>query len=118
MATTTAIRNGEPGPSFPEAPSVNPSVATRTEKDLIRQQKDRFRLFIRVLLTYLKSKDPELQLQVRAIIKDCKAKHVKKIKGYESVTAAMRRRIKLVVGEGNWRRAEQHFVRYQEQHRC
>jgi predicted nucleic acid-binding OB-fold protein len=104
--STTAIDTTEP--QFPDAPSL----AAPSEADLIRQRKDRFRLFTRVLLTYLKAKDPELQLQVRFIIKDCKAKHVRKVVGYESVTESMRRRIKLVVGENYWKRAEQHFLRY------
>jgi hypothetical protein len=101
--TTTASM-----PQFPDAPSL----AAPSEKDLVRKQKDRFRLFIRVLLTYLKTNDAELQLQVRSIIKDCKAKHVRKVTGYESVTVSMKRRVKLVVGDNHWRRAEQHFLRY------
>ncbi|CAB9500107.1 expressed unknown protein [Seminavis robusta] len=107
-ATATASSFSKRAPSFSKRGPTSVSLSDRK----VQQQKERFRLFTRVLLTYLKSKDPEMALEVKVIIRDCKARNVRKEKGFESVTASMRLRIKELVGEAHWRRAEHHLARY------
>lgn len=89
----------------------NSSTANEAE---IKKNKEKFLIFTRVLLKYLESKDPPLQKQVKAIIKDCADRNKRGERGYESVTMSMRSRLKAVVNEGYWKRAEgylEHFLK-------
>ena len=72
----------------------------------MRRQKERFLMFTRVLMKYLETKDPALHQKVKAIIKDCAERNKRGEPGYESVTASMRSRLKRVVSESYWSRAE------------
>ena len=72
----------------------------------MKKQKERFLIFTRVLLKYLENKDPALHGSVKAIIKDCAERNKRGERGYESVTASMRARLKEVVNEQYWSRAE------------
>jgi len=81
------------------------------EKEM-RRQKERFLMFTRVLMKYLESKDPPLHQNVKAIIKDCADRNKRQERGYESVTASMRSRLKEVVGENYWKRAESYLAHF------
>lgn len=65
-------------------------------------------------MKYLEQKDPKIHIQVKDIIRDCAQRNSRKESGYESVTAAMKRRLKEVVNEQYWKRAEvylEHFLK-------
>jgi hypothetical protein len=61
---------------------------------------------------YLEQKDPAVHQQVKAIIKDCAERNKRHERGYESVTASMKARLKEVVSETYWQRAEQYLKHF------
>ena len=76
-------------------------------------QKEKFLNFTRVLIKYLEQKDPQLHQEAKNIIKECVERNKCGEPGYESVTAAMRLQLKILVGEQYWKRAEaylKHFM--------
>ncbi|KAL3935984.1 MAG: hypothetical protein SGBAC_008610, partial [Bacillariaceae sp.] len=81
----------------------------------VRRQKERFLIFTRVLIKYLEQKDLNMHRQAKAIIKDCADRNKKKEPGYQSVTASMKTRLKELVGEGYWKRAEAYLKHYLDQ---
>jgi hypothetical protein len=90
----------------------------RSTQELQRKQKEKFLIFTRVLMKYLEQKDPTLHLQVKDIIRDCAQRNSRKEIGYESVTAAMKRRLKEVVNDTYWKRAEvylEHFLKEKQE---
>jgi hypothetical protein len=110
----------------PNKPRTNPQQAPqapqahdpRSTQELTRKQKEKFLIFTRVLMKYLEQKDPTLHLQVKDIIRDCAQRNSRKEAGYESVTAAMKRRLKEVVNDTYWERAEvylEHFLKEKQE---
>jgi len=87
----------------------------RAAMEQARRQKENFIAFTNILIKYLEKKDPGLHKQARSIIKDCADRNRRKEPGYESVTAAIRERLKELVGEAYWKRTEAHFEQYQIQ---
>ena len=86
---------------------VSSATASQSVKDRdAKKQKETFLLFTRVLIKYLEQKDPNVHQQVKAIIKDCADRNKRGEQGYESVTVSMRLRLKRVVSESYWGRAE------------
>ena len=81
----------------------------------LRRQKEKFLMFTRVLIRYLEQKDPVLHQQAKVIIKDCADRNRRQERGYESVTAAMKDRLKTLVGETYWKRAEMYLKHFLEQ---
>lgn len=69
-------------------------------------------MFTRVLMKYLETKDPAMHQKVKAIIKDCAERNKRQERGYESVTASMRERLKHVVGDAYWKRAESYLAHF------
>jgi hypothetical protein len=67
------------------------------------------------LIKYLEQKDPNMHHQAKLIIKDCAERNKRQEKGYESVTAAMKKRLKKLVGEQYWKRAEVYLKHFLEQ---
>jgi len=80
-----------------------------------KKQKERFLIFTRVLMKYLEQKDPELHKRVRAIIKDCADRNKRHEPGYESVTTSMRSRLREVVSDAYWKRAEVYLNHFLQQ---
>jgi hypothetical protein len=77
------------------------------------KQKEKFLIVTRVLMKYLEQKDPPLHQKVKTIIKDCAARNRRQERGYESVTVSMKARLKEVVDDNYWQRAEaylHHFL--------
>lgn len=83
----------------------------------MRKQKEKFLMFTRVLIKYLEQKDPTLHQKAKLVIKDCADRNKRQEKGYESVTAAMRTRLKELVGDNYWQRAEAYLKHFLEQKR-
>ena len=81
----------------------------------LRRQKEKFLLFTRLLIRYLEQKDPSLHQQAKAIIKDCADRNRRQERGYESVTAAMKERLKALVGDTHWRKTEMYLKHLLEQ---
>lgn len=99
--------SGKPAASNEDEPERIPTDRdSSSQQEAERKQKDEFLIFTRVLMMYLEERDPALLRKVRAIIKDCSEKNRAKEPGYESVTDAMRSRLKEVVSEQYWKRAE------------
>jgi hypothetical protein len=84
-------------------------------KDVLKRQKEQFLMFARVLMKYLEQKDPAMHLQAKAITKDCAERNKRQERGYESVTASMRRRLRQVVGEAYWKRAESYLAHFMKE---
>jgi hypothetical protein len=72
-------------------------------------------MFTRVLIKYLEQKDPKMHQQAKMIIKDCAERNKRQEPGYESVTASMKERLKKLVGEQYWKRAEAYLKHFLEQ---
>jgi hypothetical protein len=72
-------------------------------------------MFTRVLMKYLEQKDPAMHAKAKLIIKDCAERNKRQERGYESVTASMRERLKELVGEQYWKRAESYLKHFLEQ---
>jgi hypothetical protein len=68
--------------------------------------KQQFLAFVRVLMKYLEQKNPQLRLMVKKIVKDCAERNRNRERGYESFTGSLRARLKEVVNEMHWERAE------------
>ena len=94
--------------------SLNPQDRAAMEREL-RRQKERFLMFTRVLMKYLEQKDPSMHQKAKIIIKDCADRNKRQEPGYESVTSSMRERLKNLVGEQYWKRAESYLKHFLEQ---
>ncbi|KAG7366802.1 hypothetical protein IV203_029472 [Nitzschia inconspicua] len=81
-----------------------------------RKQKEKFLMFTRVLIKYLEGKDRALHAKAKLVIKDCAERNKRGEPGYESVTMAMQRRLKDLVGETYWKKAQE-FLYYMHQKR-
>jgi hypothetical protein len=73
-------------------------------------------MFTRVLIKYLEGKDANLHTKAKLVIKDCAERNKRGEPGYESVTMAMQRRLKDLVGETYWKKAQE-FLYYMHQKR-
>jgi len=93
---------------------TNPQDRAAMERE-IKKQKEKFLVFTRVLLKYLEQKDPPVHAKVKAIIKDCAERNKRQEPGYESVTKLMRARLKQVVDEAYWKRAENYLHHFMVQ---
>lgn len=102
-----------------QPPSASSSAGMEDRQAMEKKQKEKFIVFTRVLMKYLEQKDKGLHTKVKEIIKDCADRNKKKERGFESVTQSMRKRLKEVVPDNYWKRAEAymlHLVNKQKQH--
>lgn len=102
-------------PSFPDSEDAITKTSkdvTRSKKRETRREKDRFIVFTRVLVKYLEQTNPVLHGEVREIIRDCTERKDRKEPGYESITLAMKKRIRDVVSDACWNRAELYCERF------
>ena len=72
-------------------------------------------MFTRVLIKYLEQKDPRMHAQAKTIIKDCAERNKRQEPGYESVTLSMKRRLRELVGDHYWKKANDYLVHFIEQ---
>lgn len=106
---TTSLASAAQSSSSPDPSTIANGTATST-----RKQKERFLIFTRVLMKYLEQKDPQLHVEVKNVIRDSASRNSRKEPGYESVTSAMERRLKAIVNDHYWKRAEvylDHFLK-------
>jgi hypothetical protein len=83
---------------------------------LHRKQKEKFLMLTRALIKYLEGKDKALHHKAKFVIEDCAERNKRGERGYESVTMAMQRRLKDLVGETYWKKAQE-FLYYMHQKR-
>jgi len=81
----------------------------------MKKKKERFIIFARILLKYLEGHDQQVAARVKNVINDCVARNKRRERGYESVTSSMRDRLKKIVNETYWKRAEVYTERYYKQ---
>ena len=74
-------------------------------------------MLVRVLIKYLEQKDEVLFRRARFCIKDCARRYQRGDPGYELVLVAMQRRLKDLVGETYWRRAQEFLIFFQQRQR-
>ena len=86
-----------------------------TREQEVKRQKEKFLMFTRVLIKYLEQKDKVMHSQAKSIIKDCAERNKRQEPGYESVTISMKRRLKELVGEHYWKKANDYLVHFIEQ---
>jgi hypothetical protein len=78
-----------------------------------QQEKTRFLTFTRVLMKYLKQRDPSMHGLAEAQIKDCYEKNKSGDPQFRSLTTLMKTRLRSTVGELNWKQAETITVDYE-----
>ena len=124
-ATSSSTSSGMSLPSVGGSSSgVQSSSASSTQQQQQQQQeqmrrlkkeKETFLIFTRVLLKYLEQKDPVTHQKVKGIIKDCAERNKRHVPGYESVTTSMKTKLKQVVTEEHWQRAESYLKHFLQQ---
>jgi len=92
------------------------SSGSSRERD-IKKQKEKFLMFTRVLIKYLEQKDKRMHQQAKIIIKDCAERNKRQEPGYESVTESMKRRLKELVGDHYWKKANDYLIHFIDQKR-
>jgi len=100
-----------PPPTSPQTPGSTEQyrrVSPISRKEEMRR-KEEFLNFSRVLLKYLEHKNKRMHSEAKVVIGDCVSRNKKQEPGYESVTSAMKHRLKDLVGEHYWQRAKAHF---------
>ena len=91
------------------------SGTTPTSHQEMKRSKEKFLMFTRVLIKYLEQKDPRMHAQAKNIIKDCAERNKRQEPGYESVTLSMKRRLRDLVGDHYWKKANDYLVHFIEQ---
>jgi hypothetical protein len=86
----------------------------RVKAQEVRRQKDNFLVFTKVLIKYLEQKDPTMHRQAKQIISDCAERNRRQEPGFLSVTVAMKKRLKELVGDNYWKRAEAYLKHFLE----
>jgi hypothetical protein len=74
-------------------------------------------IFISSLLFLSFQKDKRMHHQAKIIIKDCAERNKRQEPGYESVTESMKRRLKELVGDHYWKKANDYLIHFIEQKR-
>jgi hypothetical protein len=102
------------------SPPTNPArieaspLSTNSAWNLLdekRIRRERFYLLLRVLMKYLENSNPPLYSMAREAINDCVTRHDNHEEGYESLCDSIKRSVKQVVGDTNWRKAEAYLSR-------
>lgn len=71
-----------------------------------------FTLLIKSVMKHLERKDKRKHAQAKSIIKDCVERKKRQEPGYESVTTSTKRRLRELVGDEYWRKAEENFFKF------
>jgi hypothetical protein len=127
LSASTTHRTGTSASSTASQASTASTVVAsntdraRQERDQqqreAKHRKERFLMFTRVLIKYLEQKDPSMHLKAKAVIRECAEKNKNKEPGYESVTNSMQKRLRAMVGDNYWARAEaylDHFLKQKQ----
>lgn len=96
----------------PAISSQSPAPPRGVAESDVSKQKERFLIFTRVLMKYLEQKDVKLLEQVKDTIRDCARRHCLKESGYESAVWAIKSRLKVLVCDHYWKRAEVYLAHF------
>ena len=97
------------------------AVGSGSSRDLTEQEKkekERFLMFIRVLMKYLEQRDPNMHAAAKAQIKECYEKNKSGDPQFRSLTTSMKLRLRSTVGELYWKKAHDyldHFLRQKKE---
>lgn len=100
------LKGNVPPPKPATVPTDGRGSSVSDRQLELKKRNETFLLFTRVLLKYLEKKDPAVHQKSKLIVKDCAERKKRGERGYESVTEAMRTRLKQVVAQAYWQRAE------------
>mmetsp|Transcript_4597 Transcript_4597/g.10176 ORF Transcript_4597/g.10176 Transcript_4597/m.10176 type:complete len:226 (+) Transcript_4597:125-802(+) len=75
-------------------------------------KRTRLLVFIKIILKCLDYEDPSLHLEAKQIITECTRKNREGIPGYDSLSDAITRQLRMAVGEVHWNRAENLMSHY------
>ena len=82
-----------------------------------KKRKEQFLMFTRVLMKYLESKDPQMHVNAKNVIKQCAERNKAGDPEYASLTHSMQVRLRREVGETYWKKADdylKHFLRQKQ----
>jgi len=119
---TLAFQNQQ-GPQSNQAIQSTPSMSLErrsgsSNEDLslqvqhIHHRREYFLLFTRVLVKYLEKKDKELHTRAKKIIRECVERNKRQENGIESITKAITHRLKDLVGDHRWKKANQYLIHF------
>ena len=75
-------------------------------------QRTRLLVFIKIILKCLDYEDPSLHLEAKQIVSDCTRKNRDGVPGYDSLSDAITRQLRVAVGEVHWNRAQNLMSHY------
>ena len=85
--------------------SKTPSHQGRTNGNVESTRRKQLLIFIKIILKCL-DQDPTLRLEAKQIITECTKKNRQKEIGYDNLSDAITRKLRIAVGERHWSRAE------------
>ncbi|KAL7465634.1 hypothetical protein ACHAXS_005941 [Conticribra weissflogii] len=91
--------------------------ASEADLETRRKEKEQFLMFVRVLLKYLEQRDQELHAKAKKEVRECYEKNKAGDPNFASLTSSMKSRLRAVVGESYWKKAESflhHFIARKE----
>jgi len=89
-------------------------LSTKSNWNLLDEKKlrrERFYMLLRLLMKYLELSNRPLYIKAKQAIDDCIARNEKHEEGYESLSESIKRTVKQVVGDTNWRKAESYLAK-------
>lgn len=108
---TSHSQHAMPKPT-PRARADLSPLSTKSNWNLLdekRIRRERFYMLLRLLMKYLELSNRPLYLRAKNAIDDCIARNEKREEGYESLSESIKRTVKQVVGDTNWRKAESYL---------
>jgi hypothetical protein len=75
-----------------------------------RRQEEQFMMFIKVLMKYLRAKDPKKLSKAKEVIQECVQKHDDNEPGYLCLMTVIQTHVIDVIGKSAWKKAERRFV--------
>jgi hypothetical protein len=92
---------------FEPSPLVTQSVWNLGEESKIRRE--RFYIILRVLMKYLQTKNRALYARTKEVIHECCARNDRAAEDYGALLESIKRKVKHVVGDTYWRKAESYL---------
>ncbi|KAL7566978.1 hypothetical protein ACA910_019908 [Epithemia clementina (nom. ined.)] len=114
-APVSGVATGSTSSGVPAGATTLQQQQQAEQMRRVKKEKETFLIFTRVLLKYLEQKDPATHQNVKNIIKECAERNKRHEPGYESVTTSMKTKLKQVVTEEHWQRAEAYLKHFLQQ---
>lgn len=76
------------------------------------QERERFLIFVRILFKCLDEKDPQLRAKAKRVVQQCTLRNREGNPEYAPLVDVVERRLRCIVGEANWTRAEYYLRHY------